>query len=62
MLVIGFLGLTSPDAFAPLTAAFERGLSETGFAEARTWQSFIAGRMANLTNCPHSRQILFGSG
>jgi ABC-type uncharacterized transport system substrate-binding protein len=33
MPVIGFLGLTSPEAFAPLTAAFQRGLSETGFAE-----------------------------
>jgi putative ABC transport system substrate-binding protein len=33
MPVIGFLGLTSPDAFAPLTAAFQHGLRETGFAE-----------------------------
>jgi putative ABC transport system substrate-binding protein len=33
MPVVGFLGLTSPEEFAPLTAAFLRGLSETGFAE-----------------------------
>ena len=33
MPVIGFLGLTSPEAFAPLTAAFRHGLSETGFVE-----------------------------
>jgi putative ABC transport system substrate-binding protein len=33
MPVIGFLGLTSPEAFAPLTAAFQHGLRETGFAE-----------------------------
>jgi putative ABC transport system substrate-binding protein len=33
MPVIGFLGLTSSEAFAPLTAAFQHGLRETGFAE-----------------------------
>ena len=33
MPVIGFLGLTSPEAFAPLTAAFQHGLREAGFAE-----------------------------
>jgi putative tryptophan/tyrosine transport system substrate-binding protein len=33
MPVIGFLGLTSPEAFAPLTAAFQHGLREIGFAE-----------------------------
>lgn len=31
--VVGFLGLTSPEAFAALTAAFQRGLAETGFVE-----------------------------
>jgi putative tryptophan/tyrosine transport system substrate-binding protein len=35
MPVIGFLGLTSPEAFAPLTAAFLRGLGETGYAEGK---------------------------
>jgi putative tryptophan/tyrosine transport system substrate-binding protein len=35
MPVIGFLGLTSPEAFASLTAAFQHGLRETGFAEGR---------------------------
>ena len=33
--VIGYLGLTSPEAFAALTAAFRRGLDETGFVEGR---------------------------
>ena len=33
MPVIGYLGLTSPEAFAALTAAFRRGLGETGFVE-----------------------------
>jgi putative tryptophan/tyrosine transport system substrate-binding protein len=33
MPVIGFLGLTSPEVFAPLTAAFQHGLREIGFAE-----------------------------
>jgi putative tryptophan/tyrosine transport system substrate-binding protein len=33
MPVVGFLGLTSPEAFAPLTAAFQRGLTETGFVD-----------------------------
>jgi len=31
--VIGFLGLTTPQAFATLMAAFHRGLSETGYVE-----------------------------
>jgi putative tryptophan/tyrosine transport system substrate-binding protein len=31
--VIGYLGLTSPEAFAALTAAFRLGLRETGFVE-----------------------------
>jgi putative tryptophan/tyrosine transport system substrate-binding protein len=31
--VIGFLGLTSPQEFAPLAAAFGQGLGETGFVE-----------------------------
>src|SRR5271165_640542 len=31
--VVGFLGLTSPEAFAPLTVAFQRGLTETGFVD-----------------------------
>ncbi len=35
MPVIGFLGLTSPEAFASLTAAFQHGLRETGFTEGR---------------------------
>src|SRR3984957_11222104 len=33
MPVIGYLGLTSPEAFAALTAAFRLGLGETGFVE-----------------------------
>jgi putative ABC transport system substrate-binding protein len=33
MPVIGFLGSTSPGAFAPLVAAFRQGLSETGYVE-----------------------------
>src|SRR5580704_2193757 len=33
MPVIGYLGLTSLEAFAALTAAFRRGLGETGFVE-----------------------------
>jgi ABC-type uncharacterized transport system substrate-binding protein len=33
MPVIGFLGLTSPAAFAALTAAFQRGLAEAGFVD-----------------------------
>ena len=33
MPVVGFLGLTSPEAFAEQLAAFKRGLTEAGFAE-----------------------------
>jgi putative tryptophan/tyrosine transport system substrate-binding protein len=35
MPVIGFLGLTSPQEFAALIAAFKQGLGETGFVEGR---------------------------
>jgi len=31
--VIGFLGLSSPDSFAPQVAAFHQGLRETGYVE-----------------------------
>jgi len=31
--VVGFLGLTSPEAFAPQVVAFKQGLAETGFVE-----------------------------
>jgi ABC transporter substrate binding protein len=33
MPVIGYLGSTSPDLLAPLVAAFQQGLSETGYVE-----------------------------
>jgi putative tryptophan/tyrosine transport system substrate-binding protein len=33
MLVIGFLGSSSPDPYAPFVAAFHQGLSETGYVE-----------------------------
>jgi putative ABC transport system substrate-binding protein len=33
--VVGYLALTSPGPFAPLLAAFHRGLAETGFVEGR---------------------------
>src|SRR2546425_13017169 len=33
MPVIGFLGSTSPDPYAPFVAAFRQGLNETGYVE-----------------------------
>ncbi len=33
--VVGYLALTSPEPFAPLLAAFHKGLAETGFVEGR---------------------------
>ena len=49
--VIGYLGLTSPEAFAALTAAFRRGLARPDLSKARTSRSNIAGRMASSINC-----------
>jgi putative ABC transport system substrate-binding protein len=35
MPVVGFLNSETPSGFAPMAAAFRRGLSETGFVEGR---------------------------
>ena len=62
MPVIGFLGLTSPEAFAPLTAAFQHGLRETGFAEGQNVAIVYRWAHGQFDQLPHSRLILFGSG
>ena len=36
MPVIGFLSSTSPEAYASRVAAYQRGLSEAGYAEGQT--------------------------
>jgi putative ABC transport system substrate-binding protein len=51
MPVIGFLGGTSPDTFADRVRAFRQGLKDTGYAEARTWRSNIAGLRVNTSGC-----------
>jgi ABC-type uncharacterized transport system substrate-binding protein len=54
--VIGFLGLSSPDAFQPRLLAFQKGLAETGFVENRNvevdyrWANNEVGRLPALAN------------
>jgi putative ABC transport system substrate-binding protein len=54
--VIGFLGVSSPDAFAPRLAAFHQGLAEAGFVAERNvkieyrWAHDRAERLADLAN------------
>ena len=48
MPVIGYLNGTTPEANAPMLAAFRQGLSETGWVEGRTvaieyrWAEYLA--------------------
>ncbi len=55
MPLIGFLGFSSPQAFASDLAAFHRGLGETG-REGQTVRSNIAGRRGNSIGCRHLRR------
>ena len=54
MPVIGFLGLSSPDAFSARLAAFKNGLAEAGFSENRNveviyrWAHDEADRLPRL--------------
>ena len=54
MPVIGYLNGTTPEANAPMLAAFRQGLSETGWVEARTvaieyrWAEFHYDRLPAL--------------
>jgi hypothetical protein len=51
MLVIGFLGGTSPDTFADRVRAFRQGLKDTGYVEGENvpierWPpTWLAGRL-----------------
>ena len=61
--LIGFLGLTSPQEFAVLTAAFQRGLNVTGFVEGQNvaveyrWARGQFGRLASLASDLVQRQV-----
>jgi putative ABC transport system substrate-binding protein len=52
--VVGFLGVSSPDAFSPRVSAFRKGLAEAGFVENRNveieyrWAHDDAGRLPAL--------------
>lgn len=61
--VIGFLGLTSPQEFALLTAAFQRGLNVTGFVEGQNvaveyrWARGQFGQLPGLATDLVRRQV-----
>jgi putative tryptophan/tyrosine transport system substrate-binding protein len=61
--VIGFLGLTSPQEFAVLMAAFQRGLNETGVVEGQNvaveyrWAYGQFGQLPSLASDLVQRQV-----
>src|SRR5437868_6886430 len=63
MPVIGYLNGTSPDANAPLLAAFRQGLSETGWVEGQNleieygWAEFHYDRLPALAADLVSRKV-----
>jgi putative tryptophan/tyrosine transport system substrate-binding protein len=63
MPLLGFLGLSSPDAFSPRLAAFKNGLAEAGFNENRNveviyrWAHDEAGRLPALATDLVSRNV-----
>jgi putative ABC transport system substrate-binding protein len=57
MPVVGYLNLGSPESDASRLTGLRRGLNQTGYVEARTWRSNIAGRETKPTDCQHWRLI-----
>ena len=55
--VIGYLNLGSPESDTSRLTGLRRGLNQTGYVEARTWRSNIAGRETKPTDCQHWRLI-----
>jgi putative ABC transport system substrate-binding protein len=53
MPVIGFLGLSSPNAYAPQLAAFLQGLSETGYIEGKNVAIEYRWAEGPMIGCPH---------
>ena len=54
---IGYLNFGSPESDASRLTGLRRGLNQTGYVEARTWRSNIAGRETKPTDCQHWRLI-----
>jgi hypothetical protein len=55
--VVGYLNNGSPESDASRLTGLRRGLSQTGYVEAGTWSSNIAGRETKLTDCQRWRLI-----
>ena len=55
--VVGHLNNGSPESDASRLTGLRRGLNQTGYVEARTWRSNIAGRETKPTDCQHWRLI-----
>ena len=55
--VVGYLNNGSPESDASRLTGLRRGLNQTGYVEARTWRSNIAGRETKPTDCQHWRLI-----
>jgi putative ABC transport system substrate-binding protein len=53
--VIGWLHGATPDAYAPMTAAFRKSLSESGYSETQDVKIEYRWQKVELSGCPNWR-------